>query len=278
MVRALLLLLLPGLSACAVTPEPPASPTDTPLPYRQPISPSARDYIVQKGDTLYSIGFRSGHGYQRLARWNNIAPPYKIYAGQKLRLTDPASDSAPSSSQRITSPVTKPPHNTHPPVTTAMPAVTKPLTTPSDPSKTASDHAFSENKKSDISIVNKKVLKLNWQWPVRGKIVRNFARTDKKGIDIASEIGVPIHAAEAGKVVYSGEGLIGYGNLLIIKHNETYLSAYGNNRVLLVQEGAWVEKGQPIAEMGLRMNQQPALHFEIRKNGQPVDPLDYLPR
>ena len=209
---------------------------------KAPVQPHKRDltkgsyYTVKKGDTLYSIGFRSGHGYKRLAVWNNIPPPYKIYLKQKLKLF------------------------------------------PKKQLKKISKKKKINKKTSTISINNKKVLKLYWQWPVQGRLLRNFYRTGNKGIDIAGRVGKKIRAAESGIVVYSGSGLVGYGNLLIIKHNYLYLSAYAHNRRLLVKEGQKVKKGQVIAEMGIGVNAKPALHFEIRKNGKSVNPINYLPK
>jgi len=123
-----------------------------------------------------------------------------------------------------------------------------------------------------------KLNKLNWRWPVKGKLLKSFYATDKKGIDIAGKVGRKIKAAESGVVVYSGSSLVGYGRLLIIKHNYLYLSAYGQNRRLLVKEGQKVKRGQVIAEMGVGVNAKPLLHFEIRRNGDPVNPTKYLPR
>ncbi len=124
----------------------------------------------------------------------------------------------------------------------------------------------------------KKNLKIFFRWPLRGVIVRNFTQTGRKGIDIAAAPGTPVRAAASGKVVYSGNGLVGYGNLVIIKHGETYLSAYGNNRRLRVREGQQVKSGQTIAEVGRGSDGRAVLHFEIRRNGDPVDPLRYLPK
>jgi len=122
-----------------------------------------------------------------------------------------------------------------------------------------------------------KLNKLHWQWPVKGKLLRGFYATDKKGIDIAGKVGRKVRAAESGVVVYSGSSLVGYGRLLIIKHNYLYLSAYGQNRRLLVKEGQKVKRGQVIAEMGVGVNAKPLLHFEIRRNGDPLNPMKYLP-
>ena len=117
----------------------------------------------------------------------------------------------------------------------------------------------------------------DWRWPVRGKLLSKFSNQNN-GIDIVAKEGAPIIAASAGKVVYAGSGLRGYGNLLIIKHNETYFSAYAHNKRLLVKEGAVVKTGEKIAELGSSGSDRPKLHFEIRKDGNPVDPLNYLPR
>lgn len=203
-------------------------------------SPKKRDlssssyYIVKKGDNLSTVGYRSGHGYKQLARWNRISPPYTIYPGQKLKLF---------SGTR---------------------------------SKISSKKKINIKNSSNISTINKKVLRLYWSWPVKGQILRGFYATGNKGIDIAGRVGQKIKAARSGVVVYSGSGLAGYGKLLIIKHNYLYLSAYAHNRRLLVKEGQRVKKDQHIAEMGVGVNAKPSLHFEIRKNGKPVNPLNYL--
>lgn len=120
--------------------------------------------------------------------------------------------------------------------------------------------------------------KLVWQWPLKGKVFRRFMQAGNKGVDIAAKESAAVASAAAGRVVYRGEGLIGYGNLIIVKHNDAYLSAYGNNAKLLANEGDEVAAGQPIAEAGVVSGKSPALHFEIRRNGKPVDPMDYLPK
>ena len=198
---------------------------------------SSSYYTVKKGDNLSTVGFRSGHGYKQLARWNNIAPPYTIYPGQKLKLF----------SRKVSA-------------------------------KKTSRKKRPKKNSSNISTINKKVLRLYWSWPVKGKILMGFYATGNKGIEIAGNIGKKIKAARSGIVVYSGSGLAGYGKLLIIKHNYLYLSAYAHNRRLLVKEGQKVKKGQAIAEMGVGVNAKPSLHFEIRKNGKPVNPLNFLPK
>lgn len=134
------------------------------------------------------------------------------------------------------------------------------------------------NKKSIISIDNKKMLKLYFQWPLQGRVSRNFSQTDNKGIEITGKMGQSVHATEAGKAVYCGQGLSGFGNLAIIKHNETYLSAYANNSKLYIKEGQKVGKGQMIGQVGQTGLKKASLHFEIRKNGKPVNPLTLLPK
>ena len=134
------------------------------------------------------------------------------------------------------------------------------------------------HKKSIVSIDNKKMLELNFGWPIKGRVLKRFSPSRNKGIDIAGKSGQPVKATEAGKVAYGGQGLIGFGKLLIIKHNDAYLSAYANNSRLLVNEGEHVEKGQAIAEVGRVGSKRMSLHFEIRKNGKPVNPLKLLPK
>ena len=201
-------------------------------------------YVVKSGDTLYSIGARSGKGYKRLSWWNKILPPYQLKVGQKLRLF------------KIKQKLIKG-------------RVNKNL---------VSKGRYSSQRTLTNSYNKKKMLKLYWQWPVKGKVIKNFYQTSKKGIDIAGRVGQKVMASAAGKVVYAGSGLKGYGNLLIIKHNDLYLSAYANNSRLLVKEDQKVKKGQVIAEIGRVKNTQASLHFEIRKNGDPVNPTRYLPR
>lgn len=216
-------------------------------PYQRDLINNHQYYVVKRGDTLYSIGFRSGHGYQRLAKWNKISSPYKLQIGQKLNLFE--------LKQYVKNPVTKVEKNNI--------AVRKKIIT---------------QKTLTISNNNKKVLKLTWQWPIEGKILKNFTKSGNKGIDIDGKIGQEVKSAAAGKVVYTGSGLTGYGNLLIVKHNYLYLSAYANNSRLYVKEGQTVKQGQIIAEVGRVGGRQTSLHFEIRKNGKPVNPLQYLPK
>lgn len=218
-------------------------------------------YTVQTGDTLYSIGVKSGFGYKLLAEWNNIGKDFTVFVGQRLKLfqgtlTAAAKvvDEAPKKSFEENS-----------------------KKAPEESSKNGSKELKAVQEKPRISTNRQKVLKLHWQWPLRGKIVRNFVQTSKKGIDIAANFGEPVHAAADGEVVYSGSGLLGYGQLLIIKHDKIYLSAYANNDAVLVNEGQVVDGGQEIARCGKSRNGKPSLHFEIRKNGKSINPLQILP-
>ncbi|MEO1925749.1 MAG: peptidoglycan DD-metalloendopeptidase family protein [Gammaproteobacteria bacterium] len=215
--------------------------------YQQKSLNKAKYYVVQKGDTLYSIGFRSGDGYRRLAEWNKISPPYLLKTGQRVKLFQ--------SKQKLR-----------------------------DGTGVSKKIHKSKEKKQDtkhtrtISNKHNMLLKSSWQWPLTGHVLKIFSKKENNGIDIAGKIGQKVRAAASGRVVYGGSGLTGYGNLLIIKHNHLFLSAYANNRLLLVKEGQTVKKGQIIAEVGRVGGQQISLHFEIRKNGKPVNPFRYLPK
>ena len=239
-------------------------------------------YVVKNGETLYSIGLHTGYGYDRLAQWNQLTVPYRIVPGQQLKLfkgitKDQGENKSyvSSVSRQENSPVKRPiifpADNRKTPLVKAVVSTHK-----SD--ITVAKTAIIQEKKSIISTDNKKMLKLNFAWPIKGKIAKSFDQSNYKGIDITGKIGQKVQAAEAGKIVYSGQGLLGFGNLIIIKHNDLYLSAYGNNSSLLVKEGEQVDKGQVVAEVGKALSKKAALHFEIRKNGKAVNPLKFLPK
>ncbi|MDH0300670.1 MULTISPECIES: peptidoglycan DD-metalloendopeptidase family protein [unclassified Pseudomonas] len=226
-------------------------------------------YIVKPGDTLFSIAFRYGWDYKELAARNNIAAPYTIRPGQPIRFSSGAGGSTtvvtsgPSSSSRTT--VTRRPvSTTSPPTSNGKSATTAPSTT----SQTVAQVPAAERAVG------------GWTWPASGVLIGKFASNGSlnKGIDIAGDLGQPVFAASDGAVVYAGSGLRGYGELIIIKHSDTYVSAYGHNRRLLVREGQQVKAGQTIAEMGSTGTDRVKLHFEIRRQGKPVDPLQFLPR
>jgi lipoprotein NlpD len=225
-------------------------------------------YIVRQGDTLYSIGWRYRLDYRTLASWNGIYSPYIIYAGQKLRLTPPSGKIAESQSISLTPKLKQGVDNAE-----GQSKLTDQI--PLNRAKSISP------KKTFISEnLVKAVQDIYWSWPTQGEVIQNFSRTipDQKGIEIAGQLGQPVVAAADGKVVYSGMGLPRYGKLIIIKHDNNFLSAYAHNRTLVSEEGNLVKGGQKIAEMGHSGTDQVKLHFEIRHNGQPVDPLNYLPK
>jgi lipoprotein NlpD len=214
-------------------------------------------YTVKRSDTLYSIAWRYGLDYKQLARWNKIDVSSPIHPGQRLRLLKPSNQAvAASSTQKSNSKST-----TSTKTTTQSKTTTKPKTT-------------AINKNAQFS----KRDPAKWIWPTQGKPLNTFlaSKLDRRGIDIAGKAGQPVRAVADGKVVYSGNGLAGYGNLIIIKHSDTYLSAYAYCQERLVEEGRSVKSGKVIAKMGRRDNIA-KLHFEIRRNGKPVDPMKYLP-
>ncbi|MFU8789650.1 MAG: peptidoglycan DD-metalloendopeptidase family protein [Methylobacter sp.] len=288
-------LLLSLLSDCAEQPIPQAL-SDTPS-YPPPQQDSGVYHSVRKGDTLYAISRLFNLDYRQLAQWNQIQPPYTIEIGQKIRVSDPNNPNAtalprPNNTNNKTPTELKPKTITPAAVTSRISSQKKdgvqsnnkpgsagtPPNKASATKKTAEKNTETLEKKSIISIDKESMLKLNFQWPIKGRILNYFSQADSKGIDIAGKIGQDVHAAEAGKVVYSGQSLIGYGNLLIIKHNDVYLSAYANNSQLLVTEGYAVRKGDIVAKVGQVAHKKASLYFEIRKNGKPVNPLGLLPK
>ncbi|KJK20370.1 peptidoglycan DD-metalloendopeptidase family protein [Pseudomonas sp. NPDC087612] len=240
-------------------------------------------YLVRPGDTLFSIAFRYGWDYKALAARNGIAAPYTIRPGQAIRFDGRSSGpapvvgttvvtSSPSSSSKTTI-IKRPLDSSGKPITpppTTAPAST-PNTVPVAPVATTT---------APVQVPPAGRSTAGWAWPANGVLIGKFASNGSlnKGIDIAGDLGQPVFAASDGSVVYAGSGLRGYGELVIIKHNDTYVSAYGHNRRLLVREGQQVKVGQTIAEMGSTGTDRVKLHFEIRRQGKPVDPLQFLPR
>jgi lipoprotein NlpD len=229
---------------------------------------------VSSGDTLYAIAFRNGLDYRRLAEWNRLAPPYTIFPGELVRLTAPPvhgnrSQAAPRELSQATKPATT---STASSAATAKPPSAKP------PAQTQAVGAAPVKPKS-AATTPRNITPERWLWPVEGRVIRGFSPTDpsRDGVDIAGREGDPVRASATGTVVYSGNGLIGYGELIIVKHDERWLSAYGHNRKRLVAEGDRVAAGQQIAEVGRNDRNEQVVHFEIRSNGRPVNPLDHLP-
>ncbi|WP_426703215.1 peptidoglycan DD-metalloendopeptidase family protein [Rhodanobacter sp. Col0626] len=297
-------------------------PISTTLPARTPIPGGS--YVVNKGDTLYSIAFRKGVDFRDLAQWNGVAAPYTIWPGQRLILSPPATTAVaahataaiPSQPAHLASaPKTDAPgfETVASPATATLPpasaATTSGATTPTRvpvmhqvpvptiPAKAivpatvaataavvpvagvpAASPATVPPPAPPASGVSRVVSGVQWRWPADGTLVSRFSSSDAiPGIEIAGKSGDPVHAAADGVVVYSGNGLVGYGELVIIKHSDSFLSAYGHNRKRLVKEGQRVSAGQPIAEMGSTGTTRNELEFQIRKDGNPVDPLGYLP-
>ncbi|MBI2308459.1 MAG: peptidoglycan DD-metalloendopeptidase family protein [Rhodocyclales bacterium] len=269
---------------------------------------AARDlYTIKSGDTLYSIARDHGIDYRDLIAWNSIETPNRIRAGQQLRVRPPGAIVAPADTvitQPIgggTSGVEQRPLDGG---TVAAPSSSSMLKTEPKAGKLPySEEALAQAQRSsepaamvaartEVKPEPKPEAKaqpggepvaagpddLAWIWPSSGKLIGQFSESGSKGIDIAGKAGDPVIAAGEGKVVYSGTGLRGYGKLIIVKHNATFLSAYAHNQNLLVKEGQSVNKGQKIAEMGNSDSDQVKLHFEIRRQGKPVDPLRYLPQ
>ena len=278
-----------------------------------PVEAGPDFYTVRRGDTMFSIALDHGLDYKELAAWNNIDNPGRIHPGQQLRIKPsvsaqqgpvtvnpissagrvethqlgaqapgtPAGEGAfksgPQARKLPYSPENvallergaaqamppPPPAAAPTPAPTAVAPAAVPAAVPA-PSTPAKPDADDEDK-------------VDWGWPVKGTVIAGFSESSNKGLDIAAKIGDPVVASSAGRVVYSGSGLRGYGKLVIIKHNKTYLSAYAHNSVILVKEGQNVVKGQKIAEVGNSDSDKPMLHFEIRKLGKPVDPARYLP-
>ena len=246
-------------------------------------------YVVQKGDTLYSIALEHGLDYRELAEWNNISDHNVIMIGRRLKLQ--GTQQAQADGVKITplKPVpevqpttdnggmlkTQPKAIKQPYSEQALAAAETPTVAVEKP-QTPEKPPVVETKEAAAAADDDD--QLGWIWPVNGKILSGFSENQNaKGMDIAGKLGQAVLAAAPGKVVYSGTGLRGYGKLIIIKHNKTYLSAYAHNSRILVKEGQNVAKGYKIAEMGDSDADQVKLHFEIRQLGKPVDPAKYLP-
>jgi lipoprotein NlpD len=260
------------------------------------------EYPVSSGDTIYSIAWKYEIDPFELARWNNISSPYRIYPGQRLKMKPGAASKAPSQSTSAARNEPRPEAITVRKGDTlyglakqydmsasrlaSINGLKSPyVITPGQklkleaPAAGGTKTASTSKKKTGTASLPDDNREISWQWPIQGKLITTFKsnKSGRKGIDIAGREGKDIKAAAPGKVVYSGNGLISYGNLVIIKHNRTYLSAYAHNRKLLVREGDSIKAGQVIAELGKTGADSPRLHFEIRKNGKPVNPLNYLP-
>lgn len=293
--------------------QPPAPTVDRAPPPQSKATPPAggsgepvavvenvRTYTVKKGDTLYRIALEHGQDYRDVAAWNNLTNPGSIKEGQVLRVSPPGAVVEAGGAV-----VSKP-------IASGAVVESRPLDRPAQPAandgvkrepkvgkEPYSDEAYARlNKVPGSAAADGKSAEsvkpadtkpaeapvaaapddVTWTWPVGGKVLQGFGQAGSKGLDIAGKAGDPVLAAGDGKVVYAGNGLPGYGELVIVKHNATYLSAYGHNRKILVKEGQSVSRGQKIAEMGNTGTDAVKLHFEIRKQGNPIDPTPLLPK
>ncbi|WP_315264367.1 peptidoglycan DD-metalloendopeptidase family protein [Pseudomonas fragi] len=244
------------LAACSSTPKNGVNVVDRNGVAQRPAVTTGQ-YAVRRGDTLFSIAFRYGWDWKALAARNNIAAPFTIVPGQVIRF-DGRSGTQPAGGSSTT------------------------VVSSSSGSKTTviKRSAKAASAPAAVAPMPAGPAPKGWGWPSNGILIGKFSSNGSlnKGIDIAGDLGQPVLAASDGSVVYAGSGLRGYGELIIIKHSDTYVSAYGHNRRLLVREGQQVKVGQTIAEMGSTGTDRVKLHFEIRRQGKPVDPLQFLPR
>lgn len=255
-------------------------------------------YTVKKGDTLYRIALENGQDYKDVAVWNGLANPSSIKEGQVLRVAPPGSV-ADQGGAVVAKPIGAGP------VVETRPLDSKPSPAPLQISGDAfkrdprvgkepySDEAYARLNKGELAVKPSIDVKAEtkaepvqvsgpddviWAWPSTAKMTAPYSESGNKGLDFSGKTGDPVMAAGDGKVVYAGSGLRGYGELVIVKHNATFLSAYAHNKKILVKEGQAVTRGQKIAEMGNSDADSVKLHFEIRKQGKPIDPLQYLPK
>ena len=253
-----------------------ASPTVRPAPSGADNASRPGYYTVRPGDTLIRIGLETGQNWKDLARWNNLGQPNQIEVGQVLRVVPPVGGTGeapatavvarPVSSGSIAATQVQPGQPSAAPGQAARPGVSAASAAASAPvpavAATGADAADAA---------------LNWTWPVAGPMIAGFDDVKNKGVDFSGNAGDPVLAAADGRVVYVGAGLRGYGNLIILKHDSNFLTAYAHNQALLVKEDQMVHKGQKIAEMGNSDADRVKLHFEVRKQGKPVDPVKVLP-
>ncbi|NML46061.1 peptidoglycan DD-metalloendopeptidase family protein [Ramlibacter sp. G-1-2-2] len=220
-------------------------------------------YTVKPGDTLIRIALETGQNWRDIARWNGLDNPNVIEVGQVLRVAQPGTQVAAANNEAMSSRPLPPASGSsapQPSASAARPATSAPAAAAAQPAASGEDEVA-------------------WGWPISGAgaVLAGFDEQKNKGLDIGGRAGEPVLAAADGRVVYAGAGLRGYGNLIILKHNNTYLTAYAHNQSLLVKEDQSVRKGQKIAEMGSTDTDRVKLHFEIRRQGKPVDPSRYLP-
>ena len=299
--RLIFVLLLPIIGGCASHTRAPVEDRSGGSAAAKIVVPAAlvatdsrvEYHTVKKGETLYSIALDKGQDYKDVAAWNNLDDPGRLRIGQQLRITPPD-----NSSVAVTKPViSSAPVEIKPVAPIAVNANTEALKREPKGGKLAySDEALAKARQYETTAkpvetkpeirpaepvpVEKSVAAgddVDWMWPTNGKVISPYAEGGGKGIDIAGKDGDPVLAAASGVVSYAGAGLRGYGNLIVLRHNATYLSVYAHNSKLLVKEKDTVTRGQKIAEMGSTDAESPRLHFEIRRQGKPADPQKFLP-
>ena len=251
----------PGMAA-ASTPATASETAPKPLPGAENAGKPGY-YTVRPGDTLFRVGLEKGQNWRDLARWNAVENPSSLEVGRVLRVVPPVGEAAPASPH----PVAAPGRIENRPLDAAAPATPVPAAAASAPSVAAPAVPREVDPEAEPK----------WIWPAAGPVATPFDEVKSKGLAIAGAAGDPVYAAAEGRVVYAGAGLRGYGNLIIVKHNATYLTAYAHNQTLLVKEDQVVRRGQKIAEMGSSDAERVQLHFEIRRQGKPVDPARLLP-
>ena len=255
----------PAAASAATPPEPVAPALRQPLGFENAGKPGY--YTVKPGDTLIRIGLENGQSWRDVARWNNLENPNLIEVGQVLRVLAPSQPvgAATPAPVVVARPVGSPTVATGPIGATPAPGAAPAAAPAPAPAPVAAASAGGGDE--DV----------NWLWPARGPVLSGFDEVRNKGLDIGGAAGDPVLAAADGRVVYVGASLRGYGNLVILKHNNTYLTAYAHNQLLLVKEDQTVRRGQKIAEMGNTDADRVKLHFEVRRQGKPVDPAKHLP-
>ena len=286
----------PGTLGTAPPPTQSSQTKPAAKPVVAAVDAGAQSYTVRRGDTLYGIALDNGQDYRDLAEWNSLSDPNMIREGQVLRLrpqaaaqarpvtgavapsaqplggpndlikTEPRALRLPYSEENLAL-ITKPAQSGKPAAAPLKPEPARPaVVAAAPPAKVEPQTGFDGDDE-----------KIEWGWPAGGRVTAGFSDPSNKGVDIAGKKGEPVFASAGGKVVYIGEGLRGYGKLVIVKHNNTYLSAYAHNDTIAVREQQAVVKGQKIAEIGSSGADSTKLHFEIRRSGKPVDPMKFLP-
>jgi lipoprotein NlpD len=260
----------PAPTPAVVVPVPAAPEPARPLPGIENAGKPGF-YTIKPGDTMIRIGLETGQNWKDLVKWNNLENPNLIEVGQVLRVVPPGTDPG-----TVARPIT--PARVETKGLDGKPVAGAASTpAPAPAASTAPGAAGTPGSATTAAAVREGDEELAWQWPAAGPLLSGFEEGKVKGLTIAGKAGDPVLAAAEGKVVYAGSGLRGYGNLVILKHNNTFLTAYAHNQALLVKEDQTVKRGQKIAEMGSTDAERVQLHFEIRRQGKPIDPARLLP-